>query len=196
MNRDHETALGKLMGDLDERLGRCEDTDLEIKNELSKITTLLESMIKQQWINLSSAGTGGLDLHGSISGSRSGNQRNEEELSEAVDRGALERLVDKHALLLATIEELARQRDQLLQDIELNRYAGSVGSPLPDSRRSDERINDLLLQVSNLTKTQQALQSSFGELKTQVSDILSSRVWKTLVAVGGILLRFMPGRRQ
>jgi hypothetical protein len=106
-------------------------------------------------------------------------------------------LTSRHSLLLVTIEELAQQRDRLLRDLELKRDAGSLNLQINGGQTlSGERINDLLQHVSNLSRTQQALQLSVAGLKTDMSAILSSRIWRTMVAAGGVVLRFLPGRRD
>jgi 2-polyprenyl-3-methyl-5-hydroxy-6-metoxy-1,4-benzoquinol methylase len=130
-------------------------------------------------------------------GFQAANDQNAKELPQSAMREALQSLIGKHALLLGTVEDLARQRDQILRNLESGGRAGSVISPPGDSNvLSDDGIADLLLQVSTLNRTQQGLQAAVSGLKTQVSDIISSRIWKTLVQVGGIILRFLPGGRN
>jgi hypothetical protein len=108
----------------------------------------------------------------------------------------LESLVSRHQVLLTTLDRMSRERDALEARLEENadRTApvASAGVLVAD----DPRLSDLAGQFNALRRGQEMLLQHVSALTTQVNGILTSRIWRSLAAAGGVVLRCVPGSRR
>jgi SAM-dependent methyltransferase len=193
-------TLAQKAAELEDRLSQREGVEIEMRGELRAFATVLETISNQQ-LELTSR-IDRITVRNIAPGEEKGfgeTAVSEREKvaggpEEPMARAAVEELISRHALLLTTLEDLAQQRDQLLRSIELKPADRANPRVAYNDTFSDDRLSDLAQQVSRMNGMQQALQASVSSLKTQVSDILSSRIWKTLVAIGGSIQRLLPGR--
>jgi len=109
---------------------------------------------------------------------------------------SLEQLTAKHECLVATLEEVSSQRDNLLAGVNSFSVSGETdpnGSAATIAARLQARISEIASEVAAMNKRQNLLQEQVSDLRAQVRDIVTSRIWKTLVSAAGVLLRLKPG---
>ena len=176
-------------------LAEYREEETQVRAELTRLAEAVEILhAKQDKLAAHFAGVGeGVRLAADVAGPAAAPASVGQMLTET--EAALERLIEHHQILLTTLEEVSRQRDALMGNVTSARAPSAEVAGQPN-RASDDRMGDLALQIAGLSRGQQLLQEHVNILTGQVKDILKSRIWQTLVAAGGLVLRLTPRLRR
>ena len=138
----------------------------------------------------------------------------DEKLYAAVEQNQreLENLAGKNAVLVTELERAGASKDEVLRAVrqqldsqittlldEMRHSQKQITELITASKTAAERISLLEEQVRAFAGQIQAAQRRIGSLevtawesRTQIGEILGSRTWKTLVRLGGAVIRVFP----